>query len=163
MRVERARADDAAAVHALYEEAAAFLTARGLRQWLPGAWTSDAISQAIARGEIFVARSGSRLAALLSLVDEDLEIWGASDGTALYLHKLTVARASASEGLGRRLLDWVADEARRRGRLRVRLDCVASNTFLRRYYAAAGFAECGEVDLARVRLARFERRLTPRP
>jgi len=106
-------------------------------------------------------RAGTKLPAMLTLADEDPEIWGAGDGSALYLHKLTVARASAGSGLGRRLLDWAADEARARGRLHLRLDCVAFNTFLRRYYAAAGFAERGEVDLGRVRLARFERSVTP--
>jgi len=161
MRVERARADDAAAVHALYEEAAEWLGARGIPQWLPGAWTPAAVARGIAGGEVFVVRAGTKLPAMLTLVDEDPEIWGAGDGSALYLHKLTVARASAGSRLGRRLLDWAAGEARARGRLHLRLDCAAFNTFLRRYYAAAGFAERGEVDLGRVRLARFERSVTP--
>jgi GNAT superfamily N-acetyltransferase len=72
---------------------------------------------------------------------------------------LVVSRAERGTGLGRRLLDWACERARELGRASLRLDCVASNEFLRRYYADAGFEERGEVDLGRVRLARFERDL----
>jgi ribosomal protein S18 acetylase RimI-like enzyme len=157
MRVERARTGDAPAILALYEEAAEWLTSRGIRQWESGAWPPDAIARGISDGEVFVVRAGASLAAALAIADGDPDVWGASDGSALYLHKLTVSRESAGSGLGRRLLDWALDEARARGRVRLRLDCVASNTVLRRYYRAAGFAERGEVDLGRIRLARFER------
>jgi len=36
MHVERARSGDATAVRALVAEAAAFLSQRGIRQWIPG-------------------------------------------------------------------------------------------------------------------------------
>jgi GNAT superfamily N-acetyltransferase len=156
MHVERARTDDAAAVRALVEEAAEFLSARGIRQWAPGALPALVIPRGIARGEVWVVRAGAQLAGSLALEDEDLETWGPSDGSALYLHRLVVARAHAGTGLGRRLLAWARDEARARGRRSLRLDCVASNTFLRRYYSDAGFEARGEVDLGRVQLARFE-------
>jgi GNAT superfamily N-acetyltransferase len=156
MHVERARSDDAAAVRALVGEATEFLCARGIRQWVPGALPAFVIPRGIARGEVWVVRAGAELAASLTLEDEDLETWGASDGSALYLHRLVVARAQAGAGLGRRLLAWARDEARARGRSRLRLDCVASNAFLRRYYAEADFEERGEVDLGGVQLARFE-------
>jgi GNAT superfamily N-acetyltransferase len=156
MRVERAGEADASAVRALFDEAAAWLVARGVRQWSPGSWPEAAIAAAIARGEVRVVRGPECLAAALSLSDEDPEIWGPSAGRELYLHKLTVARAHAGTGLGRRLLGWARSEARARGRELLRLDCVSGNAFLRRYYADAGFAERGEVELGRVRLARFE-------
>jgi hypothetical protein len=62
----------------------------------------------------------------------------------------------AGTGLGRRLLAWAGDGARARGRRSLRLDCVGSNTFLRRYYAEAGFEKRGEVGAGRFLLARFE-------
>jgi hypothetical protein len=117
MHVERARIGDAAAVRALVEEAAEFLSARGIRQWIPGALPALVIPGGIARGEVWVVRSGAEL------------------------------------------LAWARDEARARARTSLRLDCVAFNTFLRRYYAGAGFEERGEVDLGRVRLAHFELRV----
>ena len=68
-----------------------------------------------------------------------------------------MARACAGRGLGAQLLAWALAEAAARGRALLRLDCVASNDFLRRYYAAAGFRERGEVALGELRLTRFER------
>ena len=156
MRVERAVPEDAHAVRALFDQAAGWLTARHVRQWRPGSWPEPAISSAIARGEVWVVRGDSSLAATLSLLDADPEIWGPSAGRELYLHKLVTARERAGERLGARLLDWAREQARARGRSWLRLDCVSGNPFLRRYYADAGFAERGEVDLGRVRLARFE-------
>jgi GNAT superfamily N-acetyltransferase len=125
----------------------------------PGRLPGFVIPRGIARGEVWVVRAGAELAGSLTLQDEDLETWGVNDGSALYLHRLVVARAHAGAGLGRRLLAWAVDEAQARGRRSLRLDCVASNTFLRRYYAEAGFAERGEVDLGGVQLARFEIKL----
>jgi GNAT superfamily N-acetyltransferase len=156
MRVERAAELDAGAVRALFDEAAAWLTLRGIRQWSPGSWPEPAIAAAAACGELWVVRGTKCLAAALSLCNEDPDIWGASSGRELYLHKLTVARAHAGAGLGARLLDWARGETRTRGCSVLRLDCVAANVFLRRYYADAGFAERGETTFGRVRLARFE-------
>ena len=163
MQVERARAEDAAAVHALLEEAAEWLTGRGIRQWLPGVYPADRVARGVARGEVFVVRGADgALEATLQLQDADPEIWGADDGRALYLHRLTVARACAGRGLGARLLAWALAEADARGRALLRLDCVASNDFLRRYYAAAGFSERGDVAFGELRLTRFERPATGR-
>jgi GNAT superfamily N-acetyltransferase len=156
MRVERAGEADAAAVRALFDEAAAWLGARGILQWSPGTWPEAAIAAAIARGEVWVVRGARTLSATLSLVDADRALWGRPSGDELYLHKLIVARAHRNERLGKQLLGWACGEACARGRTRLRLDCVAGNAFLRRYYAGAGFAERGEVDLGSVRLARFE-------
>ena len=164
MRVERARGEDAAAVHALLEEAAAWLTARGIRQWIPGAYPAERVPEDIARGDVWGVRGANgALDATLQLQDADPDIWGADDGRALYLHRLTVARRCAGSGLGSRLLEWALGEAGARGRAHLRLDCVASNDFLRRYYAAAGFAERGEARLRELRLTRFERAVPPRP
>jgi hypothetical protein len=65
-------------------------------------------------------------------------------------------------------LIWIVLEPRpgerlaEHGRALLRLDCVASNDFLRRYYAAAGFSERGEARLRELRLRRFERAVPPR-
>ena len=158
MRVERAQAEDTAAVRALIQEAADWLTARGIRQWIPGAYPADRVARGVARGEVFVVRGADgALDATLQLQDADPEVWGADDGRALYLHRLTVARVCAGRGLGAQLLAWALAEAAARGRTLLRLDCVASNAFLRRYYAAAGFSERGDVALGELRLTRFER------
>jgi GNAT superfamily N-acetyltransferase len=153
---EPARPDDAEQVYRLLFEAAVWLETRGIEQWKPGALPRRVVADGIARGEIFVVRGPDALAATLHLQESDPATWGPDTGEALYLHRLCVARTHAGEGLGLRLLGWAAATARARGRRFLRLDCAASNDALRRYYARAGFAERGEVDVG-VRLARFER------
>jgi GNAT superfamily N-acetyltransferase len=153
---EAARPEDEGAIYGLLEEAAVWLSARGIAQWKPGALPRSVISGGVARSEIFVVRGVSRLVATLQLQHSDPEIWGEDDGDALYVHRLCVARAEAGMGLGLRLLDWARSQARARGRRLLRLDCVASNAALRRYYAAAGFVPRGEVEIG-IALARFER------
>jgi len=156
VKPELARPDDAASVYRLLNDAAVWLEARGIEQWKPGALPRAVVSGGIARGEIFVVRDQDALVATLQLEASDPATWGPDAGDALYLHRLCVARAHAGGGLGLRLLDWAAATARARGLRLLRLDCVAANDTLRRYYARAGFAERGEVEVG-VRLARFER------
>ena len=55
------------------------------------------------------------------------------------------------------LLDWAADEARAQQRRLLRLDCVAANQALRRYYEGAGFRVTGEATMHGVVVALFER------
>jgi RimJ/RimL family protein N-acetyltransferase len=52
-------------------------------------------------------------------------------------------RRTAS-GLGKVILRWAGDVARRHGRHALRLDCVASNHRLPAYYEAAGFVHRGD-------------------
>ena len=156
MNPERARAEDADGVHGLLHDAAVWLTKRGIDQWKPGDLPRSVVANAIARGEVYVVRAAEALAATLELARSDPGTWGPDAGDALYVHRLCVARSHAATGLGQRLLDWAGATARERGLRLLRLDCVASNEALRRYYARAGFVERGEVDVG-VRLARFER------
>ncbi len=156
MNPERALPEDADAVWRLLDDAAIWLEGRGVEQWKPGALPRRVVANGIARGEFFVLRDAGALIATLQLMESDPETWGPDAGDALYLHRLCVARAHAGSEIGRRLLDWAGAAARARGRRWLRLDCVASNARLRRYYTAAGFAERGEVDVG-VALARFER------
>src|SRR5580765_4687385 len=125
MRVERAHEGDAAGVYALIEEAALWLTARGIRQWTPGAYPPARLAQSLTHGEVFVVRSaGGGLDATLQLWEADPNVWGADDGRALYLHGLTVARARAGRRLGAQLLEWALAETAARKRPLLRLDCV---------------------------------------
>jgi hypothetical protein len=48
-------------------------------------------------------------------------------------------------GLGDRILNWVEHRAATAGKSHVRLDCVASNTDLCRYYQTRGFRPRGDV------------------
>lgn len=152
-----AEGSDADALLALLEEAARWLTARGIDQWRPGIFARGPLLDEIAAGERFVARWDGVLAGTLRLCWDDPATWGTQPPDAGYVHGLAVARTFAGRALGRALLDWAARAAADAGKTTLRLDCVAHNAPLRAYYQRAGFTVCGEVDGGTL----FERRLAP--
>ena len=48
-------------------------------------------------------------------------------------------------GIGAAILEWAMSEVRHRGRQCLRLDCLAGNAHLRRYYEEQGFILQGRV------------------
>lgn len=111
----------------------------------------------------FLVAAPSRVGDVLAVLDEaaawlqgrgveqwpDLSdpVWdGVPGAAALYVHRVAVRRSAS--GLGAVILRWAADVARQQGRKALRLDCVASNSRLRAYYAAAGFAHRGDATVA---------------
>jgi ribosomal protein S18 acetylase RimI-like enzyme len=65
-----------------------------------------------------------------------------------------VRRAAA--GTGRHAVTWCLREARRRGREYVRLDCLAENPGIRRYYERFGFTAVDETVLDGTRYSLYE-------
>jgi GNAT superfamily N-acetyltransferase len=156
--VQKAVSADAKQVEALLAEASEWLASRGI-SWLrdgPGP-----VPERIARGEVWAVRTqpDSPLIATVS-IDEvpDPELWGAQPPDALYVHRMTVTRTQAGQGIGALLLDFAADYTARVRRTWVRLDTNKSNTRLQAYYAANGFRHVRTVDLPhRISGALFER------
>jgi GNAT superfamily N-acetyltransferase len=66
---------------------------------------------------------------------------------ALYVHKLTVARAYSGIGLGAELLDWAGAKGASTGTQWLRLDVWTTNKELQRYYLDHGFSHVRTVAL----------------
>src|SRR5262249_5311497 len=81
--------------------------------------------------------------------------------SALYLGKLVVARDRAGTGLGERIVAECERIARERGVACLRLDCIASNESLGRYYQRLGYYPRGAVRSDDVDLLRHDKRLAP--
>jgi GNAT superfamily N-acetyltransferase len=133
---------DADHVLAILDEAAAWLTARGIRQW-PERWQQPWILPAIDRGETWLALSEHTPLGTMTLSWSD-PAWPEPHGDAGYVHQLAVRRVAS--GLGSHLLAWAAQKVIGAGRGRLRLDCAASNHELRHYYEARGFVHRGDVE-----------------
>jgi len=89
----------------------------------------------------------------------DSEIWdeAGDDGRAGYIHSLAVIRSLAGKQIGARVLDWSQQIIAARGRALQRLDCMAENPRLCRYYADLGFTDCGVKQDGKWSARRFER------
>lgn len=166
LRVISAHADDLGQYIDLLEEVADWLASRGIRQWRPGSFhlSRDYYASSIERGEVQLAYVGEALVGTLRLLLHEPIVWPeiAADD-AVYVYSLAVRRQWAHQQLGGRLLAWADHRASALGRQYVRLDCMADNIFLRRYYAQAGFVDRGEIDarfpapVGTLRLRRYER------
>jgi GNAT superfamily N-acetyltransferase len=138
---------------------ARWLEARGEKLW-----DSNEISEADVRGhaeqrELVLGFENGRPVACLYLQAEDPLYWPeARAGEALYVHRLAVCRAQAGRGWSRRLLDWSADETRRRGRALLRLD-TELRPKLMALYEGAGFVRFDDTlfGAGTHRVVRYER------
>ncbi len=118
---------------------------RGIRdQWSPVVPEAP-FAQAIRDGEQFLICSGSEVAGTMRIHHADPVVWGPDDGTALYCHSLAIRRRYAGQGLGGAALDAAQERGSALGRDVIRLDCVASNRGLRRFYEGLGFASRGTI------------------
>lgn len=95
----------------------------------------------------------------------DADFWRKTDRvrSALYVHRMAVARRESGIGLGAAMLDWAAERVVRAGRSRLRLDAWATNTGLHQYYEKLGFVRVRfETVPGRGSGALFERPATDR-
>lgn len=158
---------DAAILLALRDAAAWWQVRNGIVQWSPGEVGLEEIRAQIAAGEWLVLREsaadGPAVRAACRLLWSDPAVWGDQPGDAGYVHGLVIDRARAGTGLGRRVLDLVAEQVRRTGRTFLRLDCVEGNQRLRDYYRSLGFREAGrrEFDTGWNDVVLLERVLNP--
>ena len=69
------------------------------------------------------------------------------DGLASYVHGMAVARSAGGMRVGERMLEWAVDTIAARGRPFARLDAMAANAPLCRYYEQRGFRPLGTATL----------------
>jgi ribosomal protein S18 acetylase RimI-like enzyme len=79
----------------------------------------------------------------------DPEQWGdrALDDRAGYIHAIAITRSVGGMRVGEGLLEWVVEKIAARGRRFARLDAIASNAVLCRYYERRGFRPLGTATL----------------
>ncbi len=135
----RAGSADIDIVLDILNDAARWLTSRGIDQWRPGSFDRAQLTARIDSGEIYLATVDGQPAGTLTLQASDPLFWPDAPDDALYLHKLAVHRTYAGRGLGLYLLRWAERMAAARGKRYLRLDCMAESAALRAYYEAAGF------------------------
>ena len=146
LRVARSATPEISAT--IIEEVAAWGAPEGFPSWTAGSFTGpDSIGMSrllgdIATDSLYLLWRGADAVATFSLLERDSLFWPDAGDEALYLHRFAVRRAAA--GAGRHAVEWCLHEARRRGRLFVRLDCLAENPGIRRYYERFGFTAVNE-------------------
>jgi RimJ/RimL family protein N-acetyltransferase len=149
-KASRARLEDTEAVKQLLVRTAQWLKSKGSTQWsglLEGEDYHD-IAGAIQRGDVYVFHLGEVLAGTVILLQQpsswDRELWG-DEGHELsvYLHRLAINRDFGGTDLGTRIMRWAESGIRFPGKDRIRLDCIADNPVLNRFYSGLGYEFTG--------------------
>ncbi len=163
LHVSRAEPSDLDALMGLLTEVRLWLASKGYEGQWPPVIPRDFIAATIDRGEVYLAFQGEHLVGTVTLQWDDPHIWGKRSPNACYVHRLAVRRSHAGQGTGLALLRWAERFAVGHGKRFLRLDCWADNPHLVRYYADAGFRQCGEVTVGSWKGALFQRTLAPSP
>lgn len=140
-----AQPHDLPLVMEILAEAAAWLEGQGIDQWPspPNEYWRRRMALAIARGELYTVGIVRNRFGLVRLTWSD-PYWP-DDNLAGYVHSMAVRPALHGQNVGSLILFWAGMQAKQQGKQLLRLDCLARNGRLRRYYEAQGFTYQGEV------------------
>jgi ribosomal protein S18 acetylase RimI-like enzyme len=151
LTVVRAAITDYDTVMAILREAADWLSARGIHQWYH--WYMKAgeqmLRERLEHHEVYLFQRDRSPVGTITIQWSDPEVWGERgvDELAGYVHGMAVARSAGGMRVGERMLEWAVDNIATRGRCFARLDAMASNARLCRYYEQRGFRPLGTATL----------------
>lgn len=139
--VQAATIEDSEAILALWQGSARWLQAKGINQWHPDYFRIEDVREHFRKGDaFFMARCGDDIVGTLYVCWSDPVIWGELDNDdAGYIHRFAVSRAHQGSGVGEQLLRWAENYILGQGKNRIRLDCMADNERLNRYYVEHGY------------------------
>jgi ribosomal protein S18 acetylase RimI-like enzyme len=159
LRIRAACSADLPTVLGILSECSLWIRQQGIADPWPHPFPAERVLPGLERGEVHLAFLESpEPVATINLSWDDPRFWGPQSPVAGYVHRLAVRPAYAGRSFGQDLVEWAAGRVRDRGRQFLRLDCLASNERLCRYYLNLGFEPRGSVTVDGFRCSRFERR-----
>jgi len=140
-----AQSDDLPVVMEILGEAAAWLAEKGIDQWPspPNVHWRRRMAEAVERGEVYTVGFGEKHLGIFRLTWSD-PYWN-DDGLAGYIHSIAIRTEMHGQNLAGAILRMVEAEVSQRAKPFLRLDCLASNSRLGRYYEEHGFIFQGEL------------------
>lgn len=125
----------------IMREAAAWLVKTGQPLWRLEDITEDKILADITRDDVYVGWVANESAAAMILQWRDPFFWPQAREDAGYIHKLVVRRRFAGMNISHQMVEWAKQEAQRRGKEYLRLDCAGDRTKLCSFYEGLGFQQ----------------------
>jgi hypothetical protein len=156
-----ARPDDLPLVMEILAEAAAWLKEKGIDQWPspPNEHWQRRMAEAIQREELHTVGIVKNRFGIVRFTWAD-PYWP-DDDLAGYIHSMAVRSNMHGQHLGGLILFWAMMKTKQEGRQFLRLDCLAGNGRLRRYYEGRGFSYRGEVNDRDYTAALYEKEIRP--
>jgi len=162
LAIRRAGSGDVDEAARILEDAIEWAAELGFDSWPPGtfsdpgAWGRERLLEALRADGLYLALLDGEPIATFSLMPEDSLFWPEAADDALYLHRFAVLRAHRGGSIGTASLRFMQEEVLRAGQRYLRLDCLAHNSGIRRYYEAAGFEHRGDTVVNDMRLSLYE-------
>lgn len=133
----------------LLKQAASFLQSKKVNQWdfwlQPPADKINWVKEGFKNGEYyFVENETTKLIGMYRLLAEDELYWGKQELDAYYIHSFVVKQEFSGMQFGSKILAKIECELIKKGVLKLRLDCKASNPALCTYYEEKGFMKVGQ-------------------
>lgn len=149
VRVRPATLADAATILELWQSSARWLLSKGIVQWRPEYFNRDSVVEFLTNGsDAYVAEIDGVAVGTYVVTWSDPVIWEElDDGQAGYIHRFAVNREYKGSGIGTYLIRSAEEQIRSKGKKHVRLDCMADNERLNRYYAELGFRFVRRLDM----------------
>jgi ribosomal protein S18 acetylase RimI-like enzyme len=143
-------------------EAAKWAKDRGVQNFWPVPFPAELVRRDLDRREVVLCEVSEGVVGTMTLMKTDPDTWGPRSDLAGYVHRIAVRRRPEYLRLGAALLDEASDRIRRWGGASLRLDTLATNERLVRYYESIGFIQVGTARPAHAEhrlLILFERKI----
>ncbi len=158
LNISLASACDLQAVSKLYDDVTAYLESHiNYCGWRRGAYpTQEDAQQALEQSCLYVAKSENEVVGSFILNQKfepayEAANWSLpSDYSNLFvIHTFTAHPAHSGKGIGRKMLEYIAELARSQGMSSIRLDTYEKNLPAIAVYESCGFRFVGKVDLGK--------------
>lgn len=143
-KIELATVGDIEQIHKLIVDRCNWFIKNNIKQWeidyYPNKYNNDYFEEQIKINKLYVARLNNKVVGAMLLKKTDSQYWENNDN-AFYIHHLVTS--DNCKGLGKILLDYAVDEAKKENKDYLRLDCWKANIKLNKYYEQNGFTYIG--------------------
>ena len=144
---QKAEPKDSKDILALLQRIATWLKGKGIDQWRQ--FLDEKKGQAILdrrfrEGDVYkVLQKGAILGVFVTQWDDAFWHSTKMDDLACWIHTMGIEPSLTGKGIGKKILSYVENVARRAGKKFVRLDCDGNNARLCGYYESNGFKNAG--------------------
>jgi len=150
--LKKITSSDLSQVLFLFKSAAEKIAKKNIDHWQywsnPPSEKIQWVEEGILNNEFFFIKNDlEEIMGMVRILEEDILYWGTQNEKAKYVHSLVVSEAFEGLGIGNKVLQKIAIDARKNNVTYLRLDCDSKNPKLCDYYLKQGFIKVGEKAL----------------
>lgn len=145
-------------------EATVWVQERGFNQWSLPPYDEDnpmykVMKDSVDQKEVYLVVKDDLALATMTLQWEDEYFWGKRPDDAGYIHKLAIRSAYHGQKIGQYFMAWAENVIEEVGRPYARLDCMAENEGINRFYQSLGYKLIGVKEDFRWKANLYEKRV----